>query len=85
MYYLYILKCSDRTLYAGITVDLMRRIAEHNSSRLGAKYTRARRPVRMVYSKKFRNRSAACREEARIKTLSRKEKLDIINPKLLIE
>ncbi len=78
MYYLYILKCSDKTLYTGITVDLERRIKEHNDSKLGAKYTRARRPVKLVYSKKFRNRSSASKEENRIKNLSREEKLGLI-------
>lgn len=78
MYYLYILKCADGTLYTGITTDLARRIAEHNSARLGAKYTRARRPVRMVYSRKFKNRSTASREEARIKNLKKSEKLELI-------
>ena len=78
MYYVYILKCADETLYTGIAVDLKKRIDEHNSSGLGAKYTRYRRPVRLVYSKKFRNRSTASREEIRIKSLSRKEKLEMI-------
>jgi len=78
MYYLYILKCADKTLYTGITVDLDRRIKEHNDSKLGAKYTKARRPVKLVYSKKFRNRSLASKEENRIKNLSREEKLELI-------
>jgi putative endonuclease len=78
MYYLYILKCSDKTLYTGITVDLIRRVREHNSSYLGSKYTSARRPVELVYTKKFRNRSMASREEYRIKQLSKKEKLKLI-------
>lgn len=78
MYYLYIVKCSDKTLYSGITTDLKRRLAEHNSSKLGAKYTRARRPVKLVYSKKYRNRSTASRAEVRIKFLSRAEKLKLI-------
>ncbi len=77
MYYLYILKCADSSLYTGITVDLERRIREHNSSMLGAKYTASRRPVRIVYSKKYRNRSAASKAEARIKALSREEKLKL--------
>lgn len=77
-YYLYILKCADRTLYTGITVDVKRRVAEHNSSKLGAKYTRSRRPVRLVFSKKFRSRSKASMEEARIKKLSRAEKLKLL-------
>lgn len=78
MYYLYILKCVDGSLYTGITTDLKRRIEEHNSSGLGAKYTRGRRPVKPVYSKKFRNRSTASREEARIKVLTRKQKLELV-------
>ena len=79
MYHLYILKCTDKTLYTGITVDLKRRIQEHNDSKLGAKYTRGRRPVKLVYSKKFRNRSAASKAESRIKQLSREEKLELID------
>jgi len=78
MYYLYILECADRTLYTGITVDLERRLREHNSSALGAKYTRARRPVKLVYSKKFRNRSLASKAEYRIKKLSKAEKIKLI-------
>jgi putative endonuclease len=78
MWHVYILQCADKTLYTGITVDLARRLEEHNSSKLGAKYTRARRPVKIVYSKKFRNRSMAAKAESRIKNLSREEKLKII-------
>ena len=51
MYYLYIIKCADKTLYTGITTDLKRRIIEHNSTKLGAKYTSSRRPVKLVFSK----------------------------------
>ncbi len=79
MYHLYILKCKDKTLYTGITVDLDRRVKEHNSSKRGAKYTRSRRPVKLVYSRRFRNRSNAQKEEARIKSLARKEKLLMID------
>ena len=78
MYYLYILKCADGTLYTGITTDLKRRVAEHNGSRLGAKYTSARRPVEMVYSRRFKNRSNASKAEARVKGLNREEKLSLI-------
>ncbi len=78
MYYLYILKCADKTLYTGIAVDLARRVREHNSSKLGAKYTRTRRPVKLVYSRKFRNRSLASIAESRIKSLNRGEKLLLI-------
>lgn len=78
MYFLYILECFDKTLYSGITVDLERRVKEHVSSKLGAKYTRGRRPVKLVYSKEFQNRSEASKEEARVKKLSRSEKLAMI-------
>lgn len=76
-YYLYILKCSDKTLYTGITTDLDRRVKEHNTSALGAKYTNGRRPVKLIYSKKFKSRSEATKEESRIKKLSRLEKLEL--------
>ena len=78
-YHLYILKCADKTLYTGITVDIKRRVGEHNSSALGAKYTRGRRPVKLIFSKSFRNRSTASIEESRIKKLSRSEKLEFIS------
>src|SRR5574344_121774 len=71
MYYLYILECADGTLYTGITVDLERRLKEHSGSGLGARYTRARRPVKLVYSEEFPNRSTASSAESRIKRLSR--------------
>ncbi len=78
MYTLYILECADGTLYTGITTDVRRRVVEHNTSALGAKYTRGRRPVRLVYAEKFRDRSLASHEEARIKTLSRSVKKSLI-------
>ena len=82
MYHLYILKCFDKTLYTGITTDLKRRITEHNGSKLGAKYTSSRQPVKLVYSKKFKNRSTASKEEARIKKLKKSEKLKLIKNNL---
>ena len=78
MYFVYILKCSDNTLYTGITSDLNRRVKEHNSSKLGAKYTKARRPCKLVYSKEFASRSAAQIEESRIKKLSRSQKKSLL-------
>ena len=78
MYYLYILKCADKTLYTGITTDLNRRVDEHNNTKLGATYTSSRRPVKLVYSKKFKNRSIASKEEARVKKLKRNKKLELI-------
>lgn len=78
MYYLYILQCKDGNLYTGITTDLERRVFEHNNSAKGAKYTSARRPVKLVYFKEFENRSIASKEEFITKQLSRKEKLNLI-------
>ncbi len=77
-YYIYILKCKDKTLYTGITTDLDRRVTEHNTSKLGARYTSARRPVNLIYSEKFKNRSSASKEEARIKKLKSADKLKLV-------
>lgn len=75
MYFVYILQCADNTLYTGITTDINRRIAEHNGDEVGgAKYTRARQPVRLVYQAQFENRSDATKEEMRIKKLTRSAK-----------
>ena len=84
MYFLYILECADKTLYAGITTDLVRRMAEHNDSKLGAKYTRARRPVKLVYSKKFRNRSTVTKAEIKIKKMSRLKKQSLIGSVVVV-
>lgn len=75
MYYVYILQCTDGTLYTGMTNDLIRRLAEHNSSVRGAKYTRGRRPVTLLYSEEFSNRVTACAAEREIKKLPRAKKL----------
>ena len=75
----YILRCSDGTLYTGITKDVERRIEEHNGSGLlGARYTRARRPVRLVYCESHETRSDAARREYEIKHLSKEEKEALI-------
>ena len=77
-WHVYILSCSDKTLYTGITTDLDRRLNEHNLSDKGAKYTKSRRPVKLVYSHKAGGKSDAAKEEDRIKRLSRSQKLEII-------
>lgn len=76
-WYLYILHCADGTYYAGITTDLERRTNEHNSSKRGAKYTRARRPVSLIAAWEFDGRSAASVAEHAFKRLARgaKERL----------
>jgi len=76
-YYVYILQCSDNSLYTGITTDIERRVFEHNNSDKGAKYTKIRRPVILVYSEKCDNRSIASKREYEIKKLTRSEKLKI--------
>ena len=77
MWYIYILECSDGTLYTGITTDVNRRLLEHNSGK-GAKYTRARTPVVLRALFEAKNRSEASKEEYRIKKLNRTEKLKLI-------
>ena len=77
MYYVYLLRCGDGTLYTGFTNDLARRLAAHNAGK-GAKYTRGRRPVELVYWESFSNKSSALRRECAIKRLSWAEKLSLI-------
>lgn len=77
-YYTYLLLCSDSTYYCGITNNLEKRVKAHNTNKIGAKYTRARRPVRLVYSEKFKTRSLAQIREAQIKKLSRLAKESLI-------
>jgi putative endonuclease len=79
-YSLYIVCCADGTLYTGIAVDVERRLSQHNGTkRKGARYTAARRPVRLVYQALYPTRSAALIAEARIKRLSRAEKQKLID------
>jgi len=76
-YLVYILRCGDGTLYTGCTNDLPRRLRAHQSGR-GAKYTRSRLPVELVYQEAVPDRSAALRREAAIKRLGRRRKLALI-------
>lgn len=76
MWFVYLLECADGTLYCGVTTDLARRILEHNGELPGgARYTRARRPVRLAASHTCEHRAAACCLESRIKRLPKKEKI----------
>lgn len=78
-WYVYIVECADGSLYTGITTDVDRRLLEHNYSFKSAKYTRSRRPVNLVWFKEVSGgRSGASKEEYRIKRLSRKKKLELI-------
>ncbi len=75
----YIVECSDGSFYTGITTDIQRRLLEHNHSFKSAKYTRSRRPVRLVYEEDTQNRSTASKREYQIKKMKQKDK------KILIE
>ncbi len=73
----YILECRDRTLYCGVTTDVRHRLRQHNKGR-GAKYTRGRRPVRLVWQEGAAGKGEALRREAGIKRLTREQKLKLI-------
>ncbi|MDO8946862.1 MAG: GIY-YIG nuclease family protein [Desulfocapsaceae bacterium] len=77
-WYVYIVQCGDNSLYTGITKDLEKRILEHNSGPKGAKYTRSRRPVALVYSEEATSRSAATSREHHIKKLKRSRKGQLV-------
>ncbi len=79
-WFVYLLRCADDTLYCGVCTDLDRRVQEHNTSPKGARYTRSRRPVALVWQRSAESRSEACREEARIKRLPRGAKEQLIHP-----
>lgn len=76
-YWLYILRCGDGTLYTGTTDDVERRLAAHRGGK-GAKYTRGRGPLEVVYREAFPDKSAALKREWAVKRLSREEKLKLI-------
>ena len=78
MHYVYIVKCADGTYYTGYTNDLNRRIEQHNQGE-GAKYTKGRRPVELVYSNEFDSKSKAMKREYKIKQLTRQKKIELIN------
>ena len=77
-WYVYILQCSDDTLYTGITNDLDKRVSQHNHGATAAKYTRARRPVQLVYAEQVADKRQAAKREYEIKQLTRTEKLALI-------
>ena len=78
-YFLYVLECSDSSLYTGITTDIQRRLREHNEdNKRGSKYTRSRRPVKILAAMIYNDRSEASKAESRFKKLSRQQKLEEI-------
>jgi putative endonuclease len=80
MPFVYIVRCSDGTLYTGWAVDVAARVKAHNAGR-GARYTRARRPVRLVYSEELPTRAEAMQRERQIKRLPRAKKLALRRPR----
>ncbi len=86
MWYVYILKCADEMLYTGITNNLERRIQEHaHDNKLGSKFVRVRRPIKLVYTEEVQTKSQALRRELEIKGWSRKKKLKLITGAVLSE
>lgn len=80
MWFVYIVQCADQSLYTGSCTDVLRRLHEHNhDDKKGARYTKVRRPVQLVYQENCSDRSAAGKREAAIKKLSRQKKLQLIN------
>nr|WP_197678066.1 GIY-YIG nuclease family protein [Anaerococcus mediterraneensis] len=77
MHFVYMVRCVDNSLYTGYTTDLERRVKTHNEGK-GAKYTRARLPVRLVYYKEVENMSEGLKLEAKLKKLSKKKKEDLV-------
>ena len=78
-WWVYFLRCNDNSLYAGVTTDIDRRISEHNNSKLGAKYTRARRPVSLAYLEVADNKSSACKREYQIRHLTKAKKEQLVS------
>ena len=77
-FYTYILECADGTLYTGSTNNIERRLHQHNNLKSAARYTKARRPVHLVYSEKFASLNEARSRESKVKKLTREEKLGLI-------
>lgn len=78
MYYVYIVRCNDGTLYTGITNNIEKRLYAHNNLKSGARYTRTRRPVKLVYQEIYNSKSDAMSREYSIKQLSRRDKERLI-------
>ena len=81
IWHIYMVRCSDGTLYTGITNDLKKRIEAHNSGKDGARYTRSRRPVKLVYSEQVESKSAAAKLEYQLKKLPRLKKIRLTKDK----
>ena len=82
MFFVYILECSDKSLYAGCTNNLEKRLVQHNNLKSGAHYTKIRRPVTLKYSETFPTLKEARQRENEIKRWTRKEKLELIKKRI---
>ena len=78
MYFIYVLECSDATLYVGCTNDIKKRLKQHNGAKAGAHYTKIRRPVTLKYFERFHTLAKARAREGELKSLTRSQKLDLI-------
>ena len=86
MWYMYVVVCNDNSLYCGITTNIERRLKQHNGAiKGGAKYTRSRRPVKIVYSEECKDRSDASKKEIKFKKLKRKEKLKKLSDHIILD
>lgn len=82
-YYFYILRCADNSLYCGITTNLEKRLQEHNlNNSKGAKYTRSKRPVKLAYSKKYRDINSALKRESEVKKWAKVKKEELVRKNL---
>lgn len=78
-WYVYMIQCSDGSLYTGITIDLERRVREHNEGKKGAKAVKGKRPVKLVYQEALGTKSEALKKEYAIKNIKREEKINLIS------
>jgi putative endonuclease len=78
-HYCYLVECKDKSLYCGYTIDLKKRIYSHNFTTKGAKYTRNKRPVKLVYYEVFETKKDALKREREIKKYTKSQKLKLIN------
>lgn len=79
MYYVYLVQCEDKSIYTGITTDVVRRFQEHKNKKVGARYTKMHKVEKIVHTEQFKNRSDALKREAQIKSWPREKKLKLIN------
>lgn len=78
-WFVYFLRCNDNSLYAGITTDINRRLHQHNHTKLGAKYTRAKRPVSLAFIETVTNKSEASKREYQLRKLSKSQKEHLVS------